>query len=63
MTPEELEKLQKPDAYLKCDKNRHGRGKYKEGIFGFWFHEPSFQYLDREGIKPKPYIEYSCHKN
>ena len=60
MTPEELEKLQKPDAYLKCDKNRHGRGKYKEGIFGFWFHEPSFQYLEREGQRPKPFIEYSC---
>lgn len=60
MTVEELDKLEKPDAYLKCDKNRHGRGKYKEGLFGFWFDEPSFQYLERDGIRPKPYIEYSC---
>jgi twinkle protein len=60
MKADELEKLQKPDSYLKCDKNRHGRGKFKEGIFGFWFNEPSFQYLEREGIRPKPFVEYSC---
>lgn len=60
MEPEDLEVLREPDTYLKCDKNRHGRGKYKEGVFGFWFNEPSFQYLEREGTKPKAFIDYSC---
>lgn len=55
--------LNKADAYLKCDKNRHGRGKFKEGIYGFWFNEPTGQYLERDGLKPKPYIEYSCLDN
>jgi twinkle protein len=63
MSPDELDKLKKPDAYLKCDKNRHGVGKFKEGIFAFWFHEPSNQYIDREGGRPKPYVEYSCHEH
>ena len=63
LEPEEIEVLKQPDAYLRCDKNRHGRGKFKEGIVSFWFHEPSYQYLEREGIKPKPYIEYSCLKD
>lgn len=59
----EEEELQKPDAYLTCDKNRHGRGKFKEGSFGFWFDESTGQYLEREGLKPKPYVEYSCLDN
>lgn len=60
LEPEEIEILNQPDAYLRCDKNRHGRGKYKEGLFAFWFHEPSNQYLDKSYAKAKPYIEYSC---
>lgn len=60
MEPEDMETLQKPDVYLKCDKNRHGIGKFKEGVFSFWFNEPSFQYLERENLYPKPFIEYSC---
>lgn len=62
LTNEEIEKMKKPDVYLKCDKNRHGRGKSKDGIFGFWFNEPSYQYLEREGIRPIPFIDYSCQK-
>jgi len=60
---EELEQLEKPDVFLNCDKNRHGRGSNKEGFYSFWFHEPSFQYLEREGEKPKPFIGYSWIEN
>lgn len=63
LTPDEYEVLKEHDSFLKCDKNRHGRGKFKEGIVGFWFHEPSGQYLEREGLRPQPYIEYSCLRN
>lgn len=60
LSQEENDVLAQPDAYLRCDKNRHGRGKYKEGLFAFWFHERANQYLDKSGLRPKPYIEYSC---
>jgi len=60
LTPDEYEVLKEHDSFLKCDKNRHGRGKFKEGVVGFWFHEPSGQYLERESLLARPYIEYSC---
>lgn len=60
LSEEELEKLSKPDAFLKCDKNRHGRGKFKEGVFALWFHEQCYQYKEREGLRPKAYVDYSC---
>ncbi|CAB5207306.1 Archaeal primase DnaG/twinkle, TOPRIM domain, partial [uncultured Caudovirales phage] len=50
LTPDEYEVLKEHDSFLKCDKNRHGRGKFKEGVVGFWFHEPSGQYLERESL-------------
>ena len=60
LSPDDYEKLQKADTYLRCDKNRHGRGQYKEGLFSFWFDEPSYQYLEREDSKLRKFIEYSC---
>lgn len=56
----ELELLAKPDVLLKCDKNRHGYGLHKEGISGFWFDEPSLQYLENDSKKPTPFVYYSC---
>lgn len=45
MKPDPDEKiLSKPDAYLKCDKQRHGNW---EGIVGLWFHK-SGQFMPRE---------------
>jgi len=63
LSPEEYDYLLKADTYLRCDKNRHGRGKQKEGIFGFWFDEPSNQYRESDSERVKPYIDYSCLKD
>lgn len=60
MSSEECDNLLKGDTYLKCDKNRHGVGKFKEGVFSFWFDEQSNQYREVESNKIKPIIEYSC---
>jgi twinkle protein len=56
----ETEKLTQFDAYLKCDKNRHGRGRFKEGVFGFWFNDSNFQYYDNKHKVSRPIVELPC---
>ena len=54
---EEAALLEMPDCVWRCDKQRHGNW---EGKLGFWFNEPSLQYLESSGRKPRPYLEYSA---
>lgn len=60
ITDKEMESLRKPDSMWFCDKQRHGDW---EGTLGFWFHAPSYQYLPGEGMKPRPFVKYSCLNN
>lgn len=41
--------MQKPDALLVCDKQRHGEW---EGRIGLWFHKPSGQFVANEDCRP-----------
>lgn len=56
LSEKELANLEMPDCILRCDKQRHGSW---EGKLGFWFHEPSLQYLESSNRKPKPYLDFS----
>lgn len=42
----------KPNAMLKCEKQRHGEW---EGMLGFWFEPGSMQYLERNDMHPMRY--------
>lgn len=56
LTEKELMQLEMPDCVWRCDKQRHGNW---EGKLGFWFDEPSLQYLESSSRKVKPYLEFS----
>jgi len=60
LTDKEFASLDKPDCLWFCDKQRHGDW---EGSLSFWFNVPTYQYLESEGRKPKPFVNYSCLKN
>ena len=60
LTDKEIASLDKPDCLWFCDKQRHGDW---EGSLSFWFNVPTYQYLESEGRKPKPFVNYSCLKN
>ncbi len=60
LSEKEMETLKKPDCLWFCDKQRHGDW---EGGLAFWFDLPSYQYLESEGRKPKPFVKYSCLEN
>jgi twinkle protein len=55
-TQEQLKKLDVSDAILRCDKQRNGDW---EGKIGLWFHQKSYQYLERPNLKPVQYVDYS----
>jgi twinkle protein len=55
---DELQYLKSHDTVIKCDKNRHGIGKFKEGKFGFYFDESTFQYLEGEDNLPRIYVDF-----
>ena len=57
LTEKEALNLDKPDGLWICDKQRHGDW---EGGLAFWFDLPTYQYLESEGRKPKPFVNYSC---
>ncbi len=52
----DLELLKRPDAIWRCDKQRNGDW---EGINGLWYNRNSLQYLERDGDKPKRYVQYA----
>lgn len=56
LSERERASLEKPDCLCICDKQRHGDW---EGALAFWFDLPSYQYLEVEGKKPKPFVEFS----
>lgn len=45
----------KPDALLICSKNRNGEW---EGRQALWFDRDTFQFLDRDSVRPKRYVEF-----
>lgn len=56
----QLEKLNYPDAYWYCDKQRSGDW---EGKFAFWFDKNSGQFLGSASCRPIPFVEFSIHEN
>lgn len=46
----------KPDAILRCDKQRHGEFS---GDFMFWFHPDSMQFVAADGQRPIEFFTYS----
>lgn len=56
LKPKELEYLKAADCKWGCDKQRNGDW---EGVFGFWFHADSLQYLNKSDQKPLRVVEYS----
>jgi twinkle protein len=56
LSRKEEDALSEPDCVVTCSKNRNGDF---EGRFGLWFDSTSYQYLDFEAQKPKPFLEYS----
>ena len=56
LKPKELEYLKGADCKWGCDKQRNGDW---EGVFGFWFHTDSLQYLNKSDQKPVRVVEYS----
>jgi len=56
LSAKEQKKLDVSDCLWGCDKQRNGDW---EGTFGFWFHPPSLQYLDKPNLKPTRVVEYS----
>ncbi len=56
LTDKEQEKLNSADCFWCCDKQRNGDW---EGRFGFWFHQPSLQYLSQANEKPSQFVSYS----
>lgn len=56
LTDKELEKIDYPDGFWKCDKQRNGMW---EGLFGMWYDKGSFQYLEYEDKKPIRYVNYA----
>ena len=55
LTDKERSLLDMPDCIWRCDKQRHGNW---EGKVGFWFDEPSLQYLESRTSRPRPYLEH-----
>jgi twinkle protein len=56
LSQSESECLNMPDTIWHCDKQRNGDW---EGKYGLWFDRKSLQYLEREGDKPKRYVQYA----
>ena len=56
LTLQEQEKLNTPDCFWICDKNRNGEW---EGRFALWFEPKSFQYLNHESQRALQYVDYS----
>ena len=56
LTDTEIKKIEMPDGFWKCDKQRNGMW---EGLFGLWYEPKSFQYLEYEDRKPKRYVTYT----
>ena len=52
----ELKKLDFPDCFWTCDKQRNGDW---EGRLSFWFHAPSLQYLPASNHRPVRLVVYS----
>ena len=52
----ELQVVEASDCKWSCDKQRNGDW---EGVFAFWFHQQSLQYLAGINQKPIRYIDYS----
>jgi len=52
----ELEIINASDCKWSCDKQRNGDW---EGVFAFWFHQQSLQYLAALNQKPIRYVDYS----
>lgn len=42
----------KPDGYIRCAKQRHGEW---DGVWGFWWHEASQQWIPKQGAGAMPY--------
>jgi len=57
MTEEQQKKLDEPDAFVWCMKQRKGG---HEGRFGFWLNMRAKRYLSSESAKPTRYVHYSC---
>lgn len=49
-TPKDLQELEKPDALLDCSKQRNGED---EPTISLWFDQESFQFVERDGWRPK----------
>ena len=56
LAAKELDYLKGADCKWCCDKQRNGDW---EGVFGFWFHGASLQYLTQPEQKPIRYVDYS----
>ncbi len=56
LTDKEQKKLLAPDSWLKCFK-QNATGW--EGDFQLWFDEASHRFVEYEGHKPKPYVDFS----
>lgn len=56
LTEKEINSVKMPDCVWRCDKQRNGDW---EGSIGFWYDKKSFQYLENEHQKPKPFVEFS----
>jgi len=53
---QDQEIMQRHDAVLRVDKQRHGEFS---GDFSFWFHEDSMQFVAGEGMRPIEFFHYS----
>lgn len=51
-----IELLEKPDAVLYCWKQRNGDWEKQAAL---WWHQPSFQFLQKPNGRPKCYVSYS----
>jgi twinkle protein len=56
LNAKQKDELKTFDCLLACDKQRNGDW---EGKIGLWFDPGSFQYLNSEGQKPSPYVNFS----
>lgn len=56
LSPEEEKRLNQPDCYVWCMKQRKGG---HEGKFGFWLDLTAKQYLAHESAKARPFVPYS----
>ncbi len=56
LTDKQVEKIEMPDGFWKCDKQRNGMW---EGIHAIWYDKKSFQYLEYEDKKPIRYVNHA----